>query len=114
MSRPKFDRGDIIMIMMSVPGDEYLESRPALVLTPALFNTSGIALVAPISLGGDFARHAGFAVPISEYFGTCSQAVVLCNQIFTVDLAARDAIFDAVLPVEVVNDVLARVQSLID
>lgn len=114
MSRVKFNRGDIIMIMMSVAGEEYLESRPALVLTPALYNASGIALVAPISMGGDSTRYAGFAVPISEYFGTSSQAVVLCNQIFTVDLAARDAIFDAVLPVEVVNDVLARIQSLID
>lgn len=102
------------MVMMSAIGDENLESRPALVLTPAVYNASGLALVAPISMGGDFARHAGFAVPISEYFGTYSQAVVLCNQIFTVDLAARDAIFDAVLPVEVVNDVLARIQALID
>ncbi|WP_274644138.1 type II toxin-antitoxin system PemK/MazF family toxin [Pseudomonas serbica] len=114
MSGAKFARGDIIMVMMSAAGDEYVESRPALVLTPALYNASGLALVAPISLGGDFARHAGFAVPISEYFGTSSQAVVLCNQVFTVDLVARDAVFDGLLPIEVVNDVLARIQALID
>lgn len=114
MSRAKFDRGDIIMIMMRVVGEEYLESRPALVLTPALYNASGLALVAPISMGGDFARHAGFAVPISEYFGTFSQAVVLCNQVYTVDLVARDAVFDGLVPVEVVNDVLARIQALIE
>lgn len=114
MKKAKFDRGDIVMIMMSAPGEEYLESRPALVLTPALYNASGLALIAPISLGGDFAKHAGFAVPISEYFGTCSQAVVLCNQVFSVDLKARDAVRDGSLPGEVVNEVLARIQALVD
>ncbi|WP_338924526.1 type II toxin-antitoxin system PemK/MazF family toxin (plasmid) [Pseudomonas silesiensis] len=114
MKKAKFDRGDIVMIMMSAPGEEYLESRPALVLTPALYNASGLALVAPISLGGDFAKHAGFAVSISEFFGTTSQAVVLCNQIYSVDLEARDAVRDGSLPGEVVNEVLARIQALVD
>ena len=37
-------------------------------------------LVCPITQGGNFARHAGFAVPLSGA-GTATQGVVLCNQI---------------------------------
>ena len=87
--------------------------RPALILTPAAFNASGLAVLAPITQGGDFARHAGFAVPLSGS-GTETQGVVLCNQIRTVDLEARSAKRIESVPDVIIDDVLARVQALFE
>lgn len=87
--------------------------RPALIISPAAFNVSGLALIAPITQGGDFARYAGFAVPLSGS-GTETQGVVLCNQIRTVDLEARGAKRVEAVPEVVMDDVLARIQVLIE
>lgn len=87
--------------------------RPALILTPAAYNVSGLAIIAPITQGGDFARYAGFAVPLSGS-GTETQGVVLCNQIRTVDLEARGAKRVESVPEVVIEDVLARVQALFE
>ena len=38
--------------------------RPALVLSVQAFNQLGMTLVAPITQGGNFARYAGFSVPL--------------------------------------------------
>ena len=50
----------------------------------------GKILVAPITQGGDFTRHAGFAVPLSGS-GTKPQGVALVNQVRMLDLEARGA-----------------------
>ena len=89
------------------------EFRPALILTPAVYNASGLAIIAPITQGGDFARYTGFAVPLSGS-GTETQGVVLCNQIRTVDLEARGAKRVESVPEGIIEDVLARVQALFE
>lgn len=78
-----------------------------------MFNTSGLAVIVPISQGGDFARHAGFAVTLSGA-GTQTQGVMLCNQLRTVDLEARGAKRIESVPEAVLLDALARVQTLFD
>ncbi|MBP2260508.1 mRNA interferase ChpB [Pseudomonas sp. BP8] len=88
-------------------------ARPALVLTPAAYNTSGLAVIVPITQGGDYARHAGFAVTLSGA-GTQVQGVILCNQLRTVDLEARSAERIESAPEMVVEEALARVQTLFD
>ena len=70
-------------------------------------------MIAPVTQGGDFARHAGFAVPLSGS-GTETQGVVLCNQIRTVDLEALGAKRVESVPEVVMDDVLARIQVLIE
>ncbi len=77
------------------------------------FNRLGTALACPITQGGDFARHAGFAVSLSGA-GTHAQGVVLCNQLRTLDLAARKATFVEKLPSALVDVVLAILQTLIE
>ncbi|MEE4635635.1 type II toxin-antitoxin system ChpB family toxin [Pseudomonas alliivorans] len=113
--RPRFNRADIVRINLNpTAGREQQDDfRPALVLTPAAYNVSGLAIVAPITQGGDFARYAGFAVPLSGS-GTETQGVVLCNQIRTVDLEACGAKCIEAAPDVVINDVLARVQALFE
>lgn len=115
MKRPGFNRADIVRINLNPTAgrEQQGDFRPALVLTPAAYNVSGLAIVAPITQGGNFARYAGFAVPLSGS-GTETQGVVLCNQIRTVDLQARGAKRIESAPDVVINDALARVQALFE
>lgn len=115
MKRTKFNRGDIVRVNLNpTEGREQQgDFRPALVLTPAAYNATGLAVIAPITQGGDFARYAGFAVTLSGS-GTETQGVVLCNQIRTVDLEARGAKRVEAVPEVVMDEVLARVQALFE
>ncbi|EJN34720.1 growth inhibitor [Pseudomonas sp. GM78] len=115
MKRAKFNRADIVRVNLNPTAgrEQQGDFRPALVLTPAAYNASGLAVIAPITQGGDFARYAGFAVPLSGS-GTETQGVVLCNQIRTVDLEARSAKRVESVPEVVIDDVLARVQALFE
>ncbi|AET90641.1 toxin ChpB [Burkholderia sp. KK1] len=113
--RVKFERGDIVRVNLNpATGHEQQgDFRPALVLSPAAFNAMGVALVAPITQGGNFARFAGFAVPLSGS-GTETQGVALVNMIRTLDLEARGARKIERAPIEVINDALARLQAILD
>ncbi|WP_144938887.1 type II toxin-antitoxin system ChpB family toxin [Pseudomonas alabamensis] len=115
MRRTKFNRGDIVRVNLNpTEGREQQGNfRPALVLTPAAYNATGLAVIAPVIQGGDFARYAGFAVTLSGS-GTETQGVVLCNQIRTVDLEARSAKRVESVPAVIMDDVLARVQALFE
>jgi mRNA interferase ChpB len=115
VKRPKFNRADIVQLNLNPTAgrEQQGDFRPALVLTPAAYNASGLAVIAPITQGGDFARHAGFAVPLSGS-GTETQGIVLCNQIRTVDLEAQSAKRIESVPEMVIDDVLARVQALFE
>ncbi|WP_050454496.1 type II toxin-antitoxin system ChpB family toxin [Candidatus Burkholderia verschuerenii] len=113
--RIKFERGDVVRVNVNpaVGHEQQGEFRPALVLSSSIFNATGVALVAPITQGGNFARFAGFAVPLSGA-GTETQGVALVNMVRTLDLEARGARKIEHAPVEVINDALARLQTIID
>lgn len=91
--------------------DQQGDYRPALVLTPAAFNQLGTAVIAPITQGSSYTRYAGFSVTLTGA-GTQTQGVVLVNQIRTVDLEARGAHTVESAPGHIVDDALARVQTL--
>jgi mRNA interferase ChpB len=113
--RTTFNRGDIVRVNLNptIGREQQGDFRPALVLSPAAFNLMGVALVAPITQGGDFARYAGFAVPLSGS-GTETQGVVLVNMVRTLDLSARQAKKVETAPDFVVDDALARLRAIID
>ena len=115
VKRVQFGRGDIVMVNLEpTEGREQRgASRPALVLSTSAFNALGVALVAPITQGGDFARHAGFAAPLSGS-GTTTQGVALANQIRMLDLEARGARRIETAPEFVVEDALARLRAITD
>lgn len=115
MRRAKFNRGDIVRLNLnpSAGREQQGDFRPALIISPAAFNVSGLVLIAPITQGGDFARYAGFAVPLRGS-GTETQGVVLCNQLRTADLEARGGKRIEAVPEVVMDDVLARIQVLIE
>ena len=114
VKRKTFDRGDIVRVNLNptLGREQQGEFRPALVISPATFNELGVALVAPITQGGNFARMAGFAVPLTGA-GTETQGVVLVGMVRTLDLDARGAQKIEKMPAFIVDDVLARLQVLV-
>src|SRR5471032_1536493 len=112
--RVKFGRGDIVVVSLDPSeGHEQKGMRPALVLSTSVFNALGVVLVAPITQGGDFARHAGFAASLSGS-GTKTQGVALVNQVRMLDLEARGAKRVETAPEFVVEDALARLRAITD
>ena len=108
-----FDRGDIVSVPLDpVLGHEQRGTRPALVLTTKNFNRLGDVLVAPISQGGDYARYAGFAVPLTGS-GCKTQGVALVNKIRMLDLAARQAKKIERAPSMVIEDALSRIEAML-
>jgi mRNA interferase ChpB len=104
-------RGDIINLAPTL-GKEQQGRRYALVLTIAEFNCFGLALIAPITTGGNFARMNGFTVPLLGDLKV--RGVVLSNQIGMVDYVERDYKIIEKCPIDILEDVLAKVQALVD
>lgn len=111
---PVFDRGDVVSVPLEPAiGHEQRGTRPALVLTTKDFNKLGDVLVAPITQGGDFSRHAGFAVSLTGA-GCSTQGVALINKVRMLDLAARKARRIERAPQAVIDEALGRLVALLD
>ena len=90
-------------------GREQAGRRPALVLSPAVYNEkTDLALVCPIS-----SRVKGypFEVPLPE--GLPISGVVLSDHLKSLDWKQRKAEFVARVPAEVVSDMVARLAPLL-
>ena len=109
-----FDLGDIVRVSLDPAVGHKMrgESRPALVLTTKNFNRLGDVLVAPITLGGDYARFAGFAVSLTGT-GCKTQGVALVNKIRMLDLNARQAKKVERAPQVVIDDAIGRLMGLV-
>jgi mRNA interferase ChpB len=108
------ERGDIFHVDLNpIQGREQSGARYVLIVSTKAFNVLGTPLVCPITQGGDFARHAGFAVSLSGA-GTMTQGVVLTNQPRVLDLQARKARFIEKVPDFIVDEVLSRLATLIE
>lgn len=108
------DRGDIFLVSLDpTSGGEQRGNRPVLVVSKAEFNRLGVVVVCPVTQGGGLARSAGWSVSLSGS-GTATQGVVLCHQIRTLDLKSRAAKRVEKAPAFIVEEVLARLQAIID
>lgn len=107
-------RGDIIRLNFDPSaGTEQQGTRPALVLSPEAFNRLGLALLCPVTRGGNFARGQAWTVSLSGT-GLLTDGVVLCNQVKTADWRERSAQFVEAVPEDIIGEVLARVATLIE
>jgi mRNA interferase ChpB len=105
------DRGEIYFVDLNpTAGREQRGHRPVIVVSPSPFNALGVQLVAPITNGGNFARHLGFAVELNQ---TMTTGVILCNQLRTIDIAARNGRLVERAPDDIVDDMLARIATLV-
>lgn len=108
------ERGDIYHVDLNpTQGREQAGSRYVIIVSPLTFNKLGTPLICPITQGGNFARHAGFAVSLSGA-ATITQGVILCNQPRVLDLHARGGRFVEKAPGFIVEEVLAKLGTLIE
>jgi mRNA interferase ChpB len=109
-----FSRGDIVEITLDpAEGVEQKGRRPVLILSPTKWNQlTKIALVAPISQGAEWARDRGLAVSLAGT-GTKTQGVVLWYHLSTKDLGAREPRFIERADKGLVQEVLARAETLL-
>ena len=108
------DRGDIWHVDLNpTQGREQANPRYVLILTAREFNRLGTPVVAPITMGGNFARTRGFTVPLSGA-GTNAAGVILCHRLRALDLRARNGTFSEKAPEFIVDEVLAKVTALFE
>ena len=108
-------RGDIWLVTLDpTAGHEQQGTRPVLIVSPGAFNkVTGTPVVLPITTGGSFARRRGFAVSLEEA-GTRTTGVIRCDQPRTLDLGARKGKRLESVPESIMNDVLARLATILE
>jgi mRNA interferase ChpB len=109
------ERGDIYLVSLDpTAGHEQQGTRPVLVVSPAAFNRlTKTPVVLPITTGGNFARTAGFAVPLAGA-GTKTTGVIRCDQPRALDLGARNARRLESVPPAILDEVLAKLAPLFE
>ena len=107
-------RGDIVLLTLDPTlGHEQRGTRPALVISPAAFNRFSVAMVCPITRGGDFARGQSWTVPLMG-LGLKTEGVVLANQARILDWVERQAKFIETTPDAIATEVIARVTTILE
>ncbi len=103
------ERGDLVWTDFDpAAGHEQMGRRPALVLSPAVFNKKILlALVAPVT---SRVRGHGFEVALN---GGKVSGVVLCHQIKMIDFVERGLQFAEKAPASVVSETLAKVKAIV-
>jgi mRNA-degrading endonuclease toxin of MazEF toxin-antitoxin module len=108
-------RGEIWLVSLDpTSGHEQKGRRPVLIVSPEAFNRiTKLPVILPITSGGNFARTAGFAVPLAGA-GTKTTGVVRCDQPRTLDLAARGGRKLESVPDAIMDEVLARISPIFE
>jgi mRNA interferase MazF len=104
------ERGDVVALTFDPQaGHEQAGRRPALVLSPAIYNSrSGLAVFAPITN-----QIKGYPFEVLIPSGLAVSGVVLADQLKSLDWRARRAHFIASLPSEVFLSVLQKAGLLL-
>ncbi|MHB8217206.1 MAG: type II toxin-antitoxin system PemK/MazF family toxin [Candidatus Sulfotelmatobacter sp.] len=105
--------GEIWLVSLDpTSGHEQKGRRPVLIVSPEPFNRiTKVPVVLPITSGGNFARTAGFAVPLSE---TKTTGIIRCDQPRALDLAARGGKKLESIPGAIMAEVLARLAPIFE
>ena len=108
-------RGDIWLVSLDpTAGHEQQGTRPVLIVSPAAFNKlTGTPVVVPITTGGNFARRRGFTVSL-EGAGVQTKGVIRCDQPRALDLSARNGRRVDTVPEHIMDDVLARLATILE
>jgi mRNA-degrading endonuclease toxin of MazEF toxin-antitoxin module len=108
-------RGEIWLVSLDpTSGHEQRGRRPVLIVSPDIFNrVTKVPVVLPVKTGGNFARTAGFAVPLTSA-GTKTAGVIRCDQPRALDLGARGGKKLETVPEAIMDEVLARLTPLFE
>jgi mRNA interferase MazF len=111
--RPPFvpDRGQVVWLNFDPQtGHEQAGRRPALVLSPALYNRpTELALLCPIT-----SKSKGYPYEVPIPPGLAVSGFVLADQVKNMAWKQRQAAFLCDLPGEILTDVLEKLLTLID
>ena len=108
-------RGEIWLAGLDpTQGHQQKGRRPVLIVSPEAFNrVTKVPVVLPITSGGNFARTAGFAVPLAGA-GTKTTGIVRCDQPRALDLGARRGKKLESVPDAIVDEVLAKLTPIFE
>jgi mRNA-degrading endonuclease toxin of MazEF toxin-antitoxin module len=108
-------RGEIWLVSLDpTSGHEQEDRRPVLIVSPEAFNRiTKVPVILPIASGGNFARTAGFAVPLTGA-ETKTTGVVRCDQPRALDLTARRGKKLENIPDAIMDEVLARISPIFE
>lgn len=103
-------RGDIVWIdFLPAKGREQFGKRPALVLSPFTYNkTVGLMLCCPIT-----SKENGYPFEVRIPEGFQIAGVILSDQVRSLDWRSRKSTLVAKVPREFIEDVLAKLQTLL-
>ena len=104
-------RGDVVWISFNPQaGHEQAGRRPAVVLSPQAYNQKvGLAILCPIT---NQSKGYPFEVALPKEVNVTG--VILSDQVKSLDWRVRKAEFKETLPEEVINEVLAKLGTLLD
>ncbi len=108
-------RGEIWLVSLDpTSGHEQRGRRPVLIVSPEPFNRiTKVPIVLPITSGDNFARSAGFAVPLTGA-GIKTTGIIRCDQPRALDLATRGAKKLENIPNAIMDQVLARLAPIFE
>jgi mRNA-degrading endonuclease toxin of MazEF toxin-antitoxin module len=108
-------RGEIWLVSLDpTSGYEQKGRRPVLIVSPEAFNRiTKLPVILPITSGGNFARTAGFAVPLTGA-GTKTTGVIRCDQPRALDIAARGGKKVESIPDAIMDEALARISPIFE
>jgi len=108
-------RGEIWVVGLDpAEGHEQKGRRPVLIISPDAFNrVTKVPVVLPITSGGSFARTAGFAVSLTGA-GTKTAGVIRCDQPRALDLGARSGRKVESVPDAIMDEVLAKLATILE
>src|SRR6202795_4303063 len=108
-------RGDIWLVSLDpTSGHEQKGRRPVLIVSAEAFNRiTKLPVILPITSGGNFARTAGFAVPLTGA-GMKTTGVIRCDQPRALDLAARGGKKLESIPDAIMDEVLAKISPIFE
>lgn len=103
-------RGDAIWINLDPQmGREQMGRRPALILSPAIYNLKAeLVLICPIT-----SQIKGYPYEVAIPDGHAVTGAVLTDQVKSLDWRARNAVYITRLPDELLAEVFAKVITLL-
>jgi mRNA interferase MazF len=105
------ERGDLVWLQFNPQaGSEQSGHRPALVISPKSYNQRvGLALMCPIT-----SRIKGYPFEVELPRGMGTEGAILCDQIKSLDWRVWNAKRIGSVPTLIMQEVTARILSLVD
>ena len=104
------ERGDLVWLTFDPPaGHEQAGRRPAVVLSPAVYNRrAGLAVFVPIT-----SRAKGYPFEVLVPAGLAVDGAILSDQLKSLDWRARKASRIGALPLAIIREILQKASLLV-